>query len=390
MGWDDVPGELPISVAQLVVTDLRPYRIPFLERIAGSTDLELSLYVGRPRAGRGAPVVEPVSPVPVVRVRNRHLPFGGHRTIWQSGALGMLRSEAEVLVCPEVVYNLSVWAIRLLHRRFAKRLVFIGFFYRQSGAGLLSRARDRLRRWLVGSASAVIAYTDRGRDEYVAAGGEPGRVFVAHNTLDVERLRAAADAITRDEVDHLRQELGLGDRRVLLFLGRLLAVKRPEVLIEALRQWPAAAPRPAVVMVGDGPERTRLEEMARGLDVRFLGAEYDERRVARCLAVADLLVLPGRVGLTPVHGFASGVPTITTDEKATEQSPEYAYIRDGDNGAILGSADPSVYATELAALLSDDTRLARLRDGAAASTAEVGMDRMAEAFVGAIRRAAGR
>lgn len=380
----------PVRVAQLVVTDLRPYRIPFLERIAASPDVELSLYVGRPRAGRGAPVVEPASPLPIVRVRNRHLPFGGHRTIWQSGALGMLRSQAEVLVCPEVVYNLSVWAIRLLHRRFAKRLVFIGFFYRQSGAGLSAQIRDRLRRWLVEPASAVIAYTDRGRDEYLAAGGDPDRVFVAHNTLDVERLRAAAEGVTRDEVDHLRQALGLGDRRVLLFLGRLLAVKRPEVLIEALREWPPAAPRPTAVMVGDGPERPRLEEMARGLDVRFLGAEYDERRVAQCLAVADLLVLPGRVGLTPVHGFASGVPTITTDEEATEQSPEYAYIRHGDNGVILGKADPSLYASELAALLSDGERLDGLRRGAAASAAEVGMDRMAEAFVEAIRRAAGR
>jgi glycosyltransferase involved in cell wall biosynthesis len=323
--------------------------------------------------------------VPLKRVRNVYM-GRSHRAIWQRGGLSLLRSDADVVVCPEIVYNGTVWAIRILHRWYRKPLVLIGFFFRPNQRRFFDPLRDALRRILVGSASSVIAYTDRGRAERIAAGMDPSRVFVSNNTLDTVRLSQLASQVTESEVDSLRRQLDLGDRRVLLFLGRLVPEKRVGVLLEALRKWPTAE-RPVALVIGDGPERESLEASA-GETARFVGSDYDEVRLSRYLALADLLVLPGRVGLTPVHGFASGVPCVTTADNAVDQSPEYEYIRDGYNGVVLSRPDPELYARALLGILDDREVMERLRSGARDSATRLGMDAMVEAFVGAVVKAA--
>lgn len=374
----------PVRVAQLLNADLRPYRLPFLDRLAAREDVRLTLYAGRAAPHRGAPTESlPTVPVEVVPVANHFWPGPGSRMMWQGGALGLLRSDADVVVCAEVVHNLTVWAIRLLHRRFGKRLVLIGFFYRPPGSPV-PWVRDALRRYLRASASALISYTDRGKGALLEAGVDPGRVFVSQNTLDTERLMRLADAVTDAERAELRQRLGAGGRRVLLYLGRLLPVKRADVAVEAMRHLARQAEPPLLVVVGDGPERPALEERAGDLPVRFVGATYDLELLARYFAVADLLVLPGRVGLTCVHGFANGVPCLTSSDTAVVQSPEYDYVEDGVNGVILAGPDPELLASAVAALLEDDTRMEALRRGARASAEGLGMGRMVDAFAAAV------
>src|SRR5207245_543216 len=78
----------------------------------------------------------------------------------------------------------------------------------------------------------------------------------------------------------------------VVFVGRLRREKGPDVLIRALREstWP-------LTLVGDGPDRSRLEALARRLGVvdrvRFLGA-VERDRVAAVIAAAGVVVLPSR------------------------------------------------------------------------------------------------
>ncbi len=375
-----------VLVAQLMNSDLRPYRVPFLRRLSETEpDLSLTLYVGQAPSNYGAPKESPKDvPVRIKPIKNHFWPFGGHRVAWQSGALSILRSPADVIICPEVVHNLTVWVIRVLHRRFSKSLILTGFFTRTAGTGLIAGSRRVMLRWLRGSAAAVIAYTESGSRALLAEGWEPERVFISQNTVDTEMLEALSAAVSEGDVADLRVRLGVGSQRIVLFIGKLIREKRLDVAIHALSRLTEP---PTLVVVGDGPERDHLEKLASTGPVVFVGAIYDEAELAKYLSLAEFLVLPGRVGLTCVHGFAAGVPCVTTDQRAALQTPEYEYLDHGANSLVVSDLDPGHHAEAFESLLEDAALLADLRSGARETGRRLGMDTMVSAFAAAVRAA---
>ena len=157
----------------------------------------------------------------------------------------------------------------------------------------------------------------------------------AVHRLDRETLGEATRlcAISRNVADRLRRSLGLEAEVVLpppqeldfrcdgyesffLSVGRLDRAKRVDLLLEAL----AADPELHVVVAGDGPDRARLEELARrhGLDgrVRFAGRVGREELAdlyARCLAVYYAPV-DEDYGMVPYEAFLSEKPVVTTTD----------------------------------------------------------------------------
>ena len=377
-----------IAVAQLSNSDLRPYRLPFLRMLRQRrSDISLTVYAGQALPGFGAPT-EPLHdvPIPIKPVVNRFWPRGRHRVAWQSGALAMLRSDAQVLICDEIVHNLTVWLIAFVHRFFGKRLILIGFMTRGTGTGFVARVRRGLLRLLRRSADALISYTETGRSALEAEGWSMEQVFVSYNTVDTEALERISDSITEQEVAELKTQLGI-DRKVVLFLGKLIPEKHVDVIVEALELM---ADPPILIVVGEGPERARLESLAAGSPARviFTGAIYDEQEVARYLALSELLVIPGRVGLTCVHGFAASRPCITTSRAGVDQTPEFDYVSDGENALVLPGLEPRMHADAVARVLGDPALLGHLRKGALATAQRLRIDAMVDGYAAAVEFAA--
>lgn len=374
-----------------IVGDIRPYRVPFLERLAAREDVELVVFAGQPSPGMGSPETMPTVPVPTRPLVNYFWPRRPLKMMWQAGALRALRGDFDVIVCQEIVSNLTVWVLRLLHRVFGKGFILVGYFYRPERRRFDS-ARTILRRALRSSAGALISYTERGQRELLEAGTSPDRIFVRYNTVDTARLEALAAAVTEDDRAGLRARLDIPPAaHVLIFLGRLRPIKRVEVAIEAVRILASRmSPPPVLVVVGDGPERAGLERLATAAPVRFVGLTYSEEDLAGYFAISSLLVMPGTVGLTCAHGFANSVPCITTGERSVAQTPEFEYVKDGVNALVLDKADPQLYADAMQSVLSDQSLLRRLRRGAEESSGELRMDRMVEAFAQALHTAAPR
>lgn len=135
----------------------------------------------------------------------------------------------------------------------------------------------------------------RGFDGFLAAGersagylrgvGVAGaRIAIVPHTIDVPRFAAARACRAT-----LRAEHGAGSRTVFVFAGRLVPMKRVDLLLQAMGALP---PDDAVLwVVGDGPLRGALEQEAAGLPVRFLGFR-NQSEMPALLAAADVLVLP--------------------------------------------------------------------------------------------------
>jgi glycosyltransferase involved in cell wall biosynthesis len=374
------------------VTGVVPnYRRPFLERLARETSIDPTWFHGAGRAGFSVKSIGPDLPVASVWTRNILWPFGQHRIMWQCCFWRVLAGGYDVVVCEEAVHNLTTWALWLATRFSGKRFVLHGFGFRpDSAANARAGLRDRLRRLLLRSADAVLAYTDRGREVCVGGGLDGRKIFVSGNTLDVGYLAAFAREVSPKDLAVVRSSFPHPDRPILLYVGRLVASKRVDLLIMAALELERAGTPVNVLVVGDGVYEPEAKAAAAGNpSVRFLGHIGDDAELAKYFLASDLLVIPGAVGLVCMHGFAYGLP-IVTSTGGVVHGPEIDYVRDQQNGIIIHEPDVAAFARVLGNALSDRLFLERLRAGARKTGAAMDMSNMVSGFVAAVEYAANR
>lgn len=162
----------------------------------------------------------------------------------------------------------------------------------------------------------------------------------------------------------IRRELGLevSDPVVGTVCG-LRPEKELETAIRALGQLAPRRPRLRFVVVGDGPERGRLERLAAELGVQtlFLGSRQN-REVADLLAAMDVLVLSSRFEGTPLavlEWMAAGKAII-----ASRVGGIPAMIEHGREGVLVPLRDYMAFAGEIARLLDDPLERRRLGEAA--------------------------
>ncbi|HEX7084776.1 MAG TPA: glycosyltransferase family 4 protein [Vicinamibacterales bacterium] len=156
--------------------------------------------------------------------------------------------------------------------------------------------------------------------EYLRHYGVPdARLFDVPHAVDDRWFAAMADAARRAGArQRERAALGLPeDALVALFVGRLVPSKRVEDFVRALAS-PALATRIRGMIVGSGPEESRLRQLARSLQAPVVFAGFrNQRALPACYAAADLLVLPsdGREtwGLVANEALACGLPVVVSD-----------------------------------------------------------------------------
>jgi glycosyltransferase involved in cell wall biosynthesis len=151
--------------------------------------------------------------------------------------------------------------------------------------------------------------------------------------------------------EHVRSELGAGDRPILLAVGRLAPQKAYPLLLEAAERWITLDPVPLLVIAGVGPLRDELQERidAELLPVRLLGHRDD---VPDLFAAADIAVLPSEWearSLTAQEALRTGVPLVAT---AVGGTPSLV----GDAGVLVPYGDVPALAQAVADLIGDPKR----------------------------------
>lgn len=151
---------------------------------------------------------------------------------------------------------------------------------------------------------------------------------------------------------------GQGDKKVVLFVGRLAEKKGVSYAIEAMRQVNNAM----LVIAGDGPLKSRLQRQAEtvqkesGSTILFLGAKTHEE-LKGIYASADLFVMPSITakdgdkegfGLVILEAFASGLPIV-----ASRSGGITDIVKDGVNGYLAEEKDVSGLADRINIVLQD-------------------------------------
>jgi glycosyltransferase involved in cell wall biosynthesis len=192
----------------------------------------------------------------------------------------------------------------------------------------------------------------------LSRGVEPGRVTVLPNGVDPERF-AVADGKRKA----VRARLGLDGRPVVGFLGTVKPWHDLPALIRATARLDGAGPAPRLLVVGDGPERERLEGLARaeGVEATFTGAVAHEDVPAH-LAALDVAVVPyaGDEGfyfspLKLTECLAAARPVVAADVGAIAHC-----VRPGETGALYRPGDVDGLAAAIRVLLADPAGAAAL------------------------------
>jgi glycosyltransferase involved in cell wall biosynthesis len=174
-------------------------------------------------------------------------------------------------------------------------------------------------------------------------------VHLIHNGVDL------INVLSEMEKEKKKKQMGLdADDRVLLFVGRLIYAKGLQDVFPSLKSLIEVEPRLKMVVVGDGPYRTDLEDMVKKLKleahVRFLGMKPVEE-VKECLQAADWFVNPSHSEGLPrsiLEAAAAGLPIVATDVGGTAE-----IIQDQQSGLLIKKEEEERLKERLASLIKD-------------------------------------
>ena len=274
--------------------------------------------------------------------------------LWQSGAIRIaLRRDLDTLVFLGVCWHVSTWVAAVVGRLSGKRVIMWthGFY------GTESRSRMLFRGCFLKLANYLMFYGNHARNIAIEKGFDPHRMCTIYNSLDVCSQRAIRATITPAQTTGLRCKLfAHPECPTLIFIGRLIPEKKLDLILQAMHRLREEGRRINLVIIGTGPDEAALKLLAIELTldnhVCFYGKCYKESEVAPLLAMSDICVTPGSIGLTCMHALVYGTPVITHNDPNT-QGPEYEAVIPGVTGAFFEKGSVESLAHEIGSWLSD-------------------------------------
>lgn len=211
---------------------------------------------------------------------------------------------------------------------------------------------NAIGKFVLRRADGVRVVSERVKRRVVKMGVEERRIFKLPIYVDVKKF---AEAEGGEEV---RKRFSEYDA-IILFVGRLAREKNIPNLLKAAAIVVERFPRALFLIVGDGPERKKLEHLAKKLNIAenvvFVGAVEHERLPAYYKA-CDIFVLPsdheGRA-LVLVEAMAAGRAVVSTEVSGADE-----VIIEGETGFLVPVGDHRALANKLCHLLESPSLIA--------------------------------
>lgn len=182
-------------------------------------------------------------------------------------------------------------------------------------------------------------------------------IEVIYNFIDFSRF-------SRTNKEHFRKAVAPNGEKILVHTSNFRKVKRIEDAIMAFDIIQREVPS-KLLLVGDGPERPKLERLSRELgiydQVRFLGKQD---AIEEILAIGDLFIIPSEnesFGLAALEAMACEVPVISSNAGGL---PEVNI--EGKTGFLADIGDYQMMAEKVLLLLKDEEMLKEFRKNALA------------------------
>lgn len=190
--------------------------------------------------------------------------------------------------------------------------------------------------------------------ENLKSSGVARSIIVVPNSVDTDFFKPAQD---KKEKDKLKKQFGFSEN-VLVYMGRVSYEKSIDVVMRAMSVIALKARDSTFVIIGGGPEKEKLEDLAKRLGiekhVRFLGFLYGSELV-HALQASDLFVTASKsenFPLSVIESMASGLPVVAVSALGL---PEI--VEDGRSGFLVTQNNPEEIAACVLKLFAERTLL---------------------------------
>ena len=207
----------------------------------------------------------------------------------------------------------------------------------------------------INESDAITAVSDNLRDETYRSFAIHKDIQVIYNFVDVHRF-------DKKPIDAFRKVIAPAGEKILIHASNFRKVKRVDDVIKIFAAVRSEMPA-KLLMVGDGPERPAIEELARNLhveeDVRFLGKQEQMEDI---LAVSDVFILPSEYesfGLAALEAMAARAVVISTNAGGLSE-----INIQNKTGFMADIGDVQSMSNFTINLLKDDARLTEMKEAA--------------------------
>ena len=300
--------------------------------------------------------------VPVVTIPHLHREISPLRDLLATARLArIMRSERPTILHTHTAKAGAVGRMAALLAGRARPPIIVHTFHGHVLRGYFGRfwtgVFRLLERMLARITDALVAVSPEVRDELVALGVAPASKFRVIRLGIALDTRIQADDAARAET---RRVMGIPDGRFVVgWIGRMTGVKRTDVLLQGFRTLREDGVDAVLCMVGDGPDRESVEQLADELgivrDCLFTGYQED---VGPFFAAFDVFVLTsGNEGtpVTAIEALAAGCPVVATRVGGVPD-----VVTDGEDGFLVSPAAVDELAGRLADLARDPDLRARM------------------------------
>jgi glycosyltransferase involved in cell wall biosynthesis len=302
------------------------YRRAFYELLADACVGGFSLFAGEAEAWEAVNAADALDYGELFPARNIHISKGKYYFLYQSNLMSWLKkADPDCLVMEANPRYLSSYlAIQWMHR---KNRPVIGWGLGAPKAG--NFMAQQIWQNFAKQFDVLIAYSNIGKADYTRLGVPDECVFVAPNAV----LPAP---------EHEYKPRKKHNWLNILYVGRLQERKNIDHLIKACAAISSKGERIALIIVGDGPERENLQQLASRIfpQTKFPGEIHGEA-VRPYFEQADLFVLPGTGGLAVQEALSYGLPVIVAEADGTQSNmvrPENGWVIPPDSPKELVKA----------------------------------------------------
>lgn len=219
----------------------------------------------------------------------------------------------------------------------------------------------------INESDAITAVSNNLRDETFRHFAITKEIAVIVNFVDVSRF-------SRKPIDAFKKVIAPNGERVLLHASNFRKIKRVQDVVKIFAEVNKQIPS-KLLFVGDGPERSTAEDLARELgvcdEVRFVGKQEQMEDI---LAIADLFLLTSEYesfGLAALEAMAAGVPVISTNAGGLLEINV-----DGETGYTADVGDIEGMSLKAVSILKDDAILKSFKERAAAHAKEFDINKI--------------
>jgi len=347
--------KLKVAITTNIITT---YRKGFYDRLFSRPDIDVTVYCQDYMPGMNLLSIHKQYPRNIKIIK--FISAKKEKIVWQFLPWKEIITKYDVVFISGNPRVLSDVVLGTLLRLMGKRVVLWTMAHSYRGNKLTENIRLLWSRIF----QNIFVYTDKEVEYLKEKGFRNHYILGMNNGLDQKNIDSIVSKWTEEKTTKWMELNDYQNKKIIISCARLETKNNFRLVIEALPKIVQKIPNLLWFLIGGGDEEENLKKLASKLRVEkhivFLGAIYEEEKLAPYFLSSLLFIHPAAIGLSILHAFGYGIPVIVHDQ-INLHGPEYAAFQNDLTGKNFKFNDPDDLANVIITLLNNPNKINQMK-----------------------------